>query len=146
MGLGPFAVGASPILAMPLLRAFLVEDNPMVRDNLVAALRELVPLEVVGCVGDEAAALAWLESPEHRCDVVIVDILLEAGSGVGLLRRLQARGEKVERVVLSNHVTPGLRRHCLALGATQVFDKSRQIDDLVAHCIALALRLLPAEE
>jgi len=39
--------------AMSKLRTFLVEDSPIIRESLVAALEELAPLEVVGYAEDE---------------------------------------------------------------------------------------------
>jgi DNA-binding NarL/FixJ family response regulator len=41
-------------------------------------------------------------------------------------------------VVLSNFATEDMRRKCIELGADRVFDKSHQIDDLVAYCGHLA--------
>jgi len=41
-------------------------------------------------------------------------------------------------VVISNYATPDMRRKCLELGAARVFDKSREIDDLIAYCSSLA--------
>ena len=41
-------------------------------------------------------------------------------------------------VVLSNYATPDVRRKCLELGADRVFDKSNEIDALIAYCGALA--------
>ena len=41
-------------------------------------------------------------------------------------------------VVLSNYATDEMRARCLASGADRVFDKSRDIDLLVAYCIALS--------
>jgi DNA-binding NarL/FixJ family response regulator len=41
-------------------------------------------------------------------------------------------------VVISNYATPDMRRKCLELGAKEVFDKSRDIDDLIAYCSTLA--------
>ena len=43
-------------------------------------------------------------------------------------------------VVLSNYATDEMRSRCLASGADRVFDKSRDIDQLVAYCVALAER------
>ena len=43
-------------------------------------------------------------------------------------------------VVLSNYATDEMRARCLAGGADRVFDKSRDIDMLVAFCISLAGR------
>ena len=50
---------------MSLLKAFIVEDSAVIRDNLVAALEEMVPLKVVGTAEDEAGALSWLADPGH---------------------------------------------------------------------------------
>jgi DNA-binding NarL/FixJ family response regulator len=121
---------------MSSLKAFIVEDSPVIRDNLVAALEEMVPLTVVGTAEDEASALEWLG--EHECDVAIVDIFLRRGTGLNVLRALQASRKRTDRVVLTNYATDEIRRHALALGASRVFDKSGEIDALVEHCIALA--------
>jgi hypothetical protein len=41
-------------------------------------------------------------------------------------------------VVLSNYATPDMRRKCLDLGASRVFDKSNEIDALILYCARLA--------
>lgn len=122
---------------MSLLKAFIVEDSPVIRENLISALEELVPLEVVGWADDEAGALAWLRDPAHACDLAIIDIFLRGGSGTGILRELQATGSTLERVVLSNYTAPDITRRCLQYGASRVFDKSRDIDALIAYCASL---------
>jgi DNA-binding NarL/FixJ family response regulator len=123
---------------MGSLKAFIVEDSAVIRDNLVAALEEIVPLTVVGTAEDEAGALQWLADPQHACDIAIVDIFLRRGTGLNVLRALQHNGHRTERVVLTNYATDEIRRHALALGASRVFDKSGEIDALVEHCMALA--------
>ena len=40
--------------------------------------------------------------------------------------------------MLSNYATPDMRRKCLELGASRVFDKSNEIDALILHCNRLA--------
>src|SRR5262245_55084526 len=123
---------------MGSLKAFIVEDSAVIRDNLIAALEEMVPLTVVGTADDEAGALQWLADPRHDCDIAIVDIFLRRGTGLNVLRALQRNGHATERVVLTNHATDEIRRHALALGATRVVDKSGEIGALVEHCNALA--------
>ena len=125
------------------LKAYIVEDNVVIRDNLVAALEELVPLQVVGSAADEDAAVRWLDTPPAQCDVMIIDLFLHTGSGLGVLKALQLRKRAVHPVVFSNYATPEMRSRCLALGAERVFDKSADIDELVAYCAALPLPLLP---
>jgi DNA-binding NarL/FixJ family response regulator len=120
---------------MRALRAFVVEDSPVIRENLVATLEEVASLCVVGTAEDEDGALRFLANPGSQCDIAIVDIFLARGSGLGVLRALRDAGSTVERVVLTNYATEDIRRHCLELGATRVFDKSAEIDALVTHCL-----------
>ncbi|MDO9072828.1 MAG: response regulator [Rubrivivax sp.] len=129
---------------MPLLKTYIVEDSALIRDNLVAALQELAPVEVVGHAGDEAGALHWLAAPGHGVDLVIVDLFLLGGSGLGVLRGAHALPGVGRLAVLSNYATEDIRQRCLALGADRVFDKSTEIDALIAYCVALADRQGPA--
>ena len=122
------------------LQAYLVEDNVLVRDNLIAALEELAPLHFVGSAADESVALQWLSAERDVCDLVIVDIFLRSGSGLGVIAAARRRLPGAALVVLSNYATDEMRARCLAGGADRVFDKSRDIDVLVAYCTALAQR------
>ena len=125
-----------PRRLMYLLQTYLVEDSPLIRENLIATLEELAPVRVVGSAEGESEARSWLSS--HPVDLVIIDLFLKSGSGMGLLRN-QPRGPPgTRRVVLSNYATDEMRARCLALGADDVFDKSNQIDALIAYCCRLA--------
>ena len=123
---------------MQPLKTYIVEDSPVIRENLIAALEELVPLQVVGTAEDEATAVRWLSDPHTACDLLIVDIFLKGGSGLGVLSATSAFREPMKRVVLSNYATPDMRRKCLELGASRVFDKSNEIDALILYCARLA--------
>ena len=127
---------------MTTLKAFVVEDSPIVRDSLLAALEELAPIEVVGMVADERSAIQWMTSHAKECDIVITDIFLKDGSGLGVLRAASRLEPRMNMVVISNYATPDMRRKCMELGAAQVFDKSSEIDGLIAYCSGLAA--LPA--
>ena len=123
---------------MPALKTYIVEDSQVIRDSLIATLEELVPVSVVGTAEDEGSAVAWLTRAGNEAGLVIIDIFLKSGSGMGVLRTTQQmrKGRKV--VVLSNYATQDVRRKCLELGADRVFDKSNEIDALMAYCGALA--------
>lgn len=122
---------------MPDLRAFIVEDSPVIRDNLIAALEEMVPLKVVGFAENEIDAVRWLSDKNNACDLAIIDIFLRTGSGLGVLRSLKAYNVGIERVVLTNYASVDIRRQCLQLGASRVFDKSNEIDALIGYCLTL---------
>jgi DNA-binding NarL/FixJ family response regulator len=119
---------------MSILKTYIVEDSRVIRHNLIAALEELAPVEVVGTAEDQDAAIAWLADPQHECDLVIIDIFLKGGSGLGVLERAHAMPRALVLVVLSNYATADMRRTCIAMGAKRVFDKSQEIDGLVAFC------------
>ena len=123
---------------MTQLKAFIVEDSPVIRENLVAALEEMAPIDVVGTAEDESSALSWLAQSQNRCDLVVVDIFLKSGSGLGVLKAAAGGGLPAKLVVLSNYATPDMRRKCLELGADRVFDKSNEIDALILYCCRLA--------
>jgi len=129
--------GAEPARALDV---FVVEDNLIVLESLVAALEELAPVHVVGNAADESVAVDWLAAGGERCDLVIVDIFLRTGSGLGVIAAARRRRPDAALVVLSNYATDEMRTRCLASGADRVFDKSRDIDQLVAYCVALATR------
>jgi DNA-binding NarL/FixJ family response regulator len=120
------------------LRAFIVEDSPVIRENLVAALEELLPLKVVATAEDESSAIAWLSDPGNECELGIIDIFLKRGTGLNVLKAIRVANQKIKLVVLSNFATPDMRRKCLELGADKVFDKSNEIDALLAYCGRLA--------
>jgi two-component system, OmpR family, response regulator len=120
------------------LRTFIAEDSPVIRENLVAALEEMLPLKVVATAADEASAIAWLSDPAHACDLGIIDIFLTRGTGLGVLKAVRGANRSIKLVVLSNFATAEMRRTCLALGADRVFDKSNDIDALIRYCARLA--------
>jgi two-component system, OmpR family, response regulator len=72
---------------------------------------------------------------------VIIDIFLRSGSGLGVIEAARRRRPGAALVVLSNYATDEMHARCLASGADRVYDKSRDIDQLVAYCIALSLRV-----
>ena len=49
------------IRVMSRLKAFVVEDNAVIRESLIAALEELAPVEVIGTAEDERGAVEWLD-------------------------------------------------------------------------------------
>ena len=122
---------------MPSLKTFLVEDSPLIRESLIAMLEDLAHVEVVGTAEDEWSAVQWLTDPANHADLVIVDIFLKVGSGLGVLRNAGVANRKSNTVVLTNYATADMKIKCLELGADRVFDKSNDIDALISYCSRL---------
>jgi DNA-binding NarL/FixJ family response regulator len=55
-----------------------------------------------------------------------------------VLRAANDLQRPISLVVLSNYATPDMRRKCLDLGASRVFDKSNEIEALIQYCSRLA--------
>jgi DNA-binding NarL/FixJ family response regulator len=125
---------------MKILNTYLVEDSPVIRASLITALEELSPVKVVASAEAEAEAVTWLLDESHQVDLVIIDVFLKSGSGLGVLKSVReaALASGCQLVVLTNYATLDIRRRCLSLGAARVFDKSHDIDALITYCNKLA--------
>lgn len=117
------------------MRTYLVEDNPIIRDNLISTLEELAPVETVGSAATEEEGAAWLTSHQEQWDLAIVDLFLKSGSGLGVLQACRRRDARQTIVVFSNYATQDIRQRCAQLGVDAVFDKSTEIDALLAYCV-----------
>ena len=105
------------------LRVFLVEDLQRMR-GLLADLFTSMGGVVVGSASTEAEARLWLDEHRNEWDVVVIDLVLEQGSGMEVIRSCRASPGAGKVVVFSSYATPGVRQHCIELGADAVFDKS----------------------
>jgi DNA-binding NarL/FixJ family response regulator len=123
--------------------ALMVEDSALVRSRLIPMLAAFSGVRVVATAESAAQALRWLR--DNRCDLVLLDLSLRGDSGLDVLVALgRPRAGNLDkapplRVVLTNGANDAVRRHCEALGARAVFDKSIQLDELFAflrreHC------------
>ena len=116
------------------LKTYIVEDNPTIRENLIATLEELANVDAVGTADSEDEAKVWLSDIQHEWSLAIVDLFLKQGSGLGVVQACKERRPWQKVVVLSNYATPDIRQRCAKLGVDVVFDKSNEIDDLVDYC------------
>ena len=124
-----------------LISAFLVEDKPDIRDTLVAGMQEIAPVRFVGHAASEQAAKQWLIRCHDDWQIAIIDLFLAEGSGFGVLRDCQKRGPNQKVVVLTSYKHQNITDRCLQLGTDQVFDKSGELEELVAFCKAHANEL-----
>ena len=116
-------------------RAYIVEDSPVIRDNLIETLKELALVDPVGVCDTEQEGKRWLAQDDSVWDLAIVDLFLREGSGLNILEACRDRKPNQKIIVLSNHATNDVRWRCAQLGADAVFDKSTEIDALVEYCM-----------
>lgn len=116
------------------LKAYIVEDNALIRNNLMETLNELLGVQVLGYAATERAARDWLSSHSRDWELLVVDLFLLEGSGLGVINHCASRSPQQRVVVLSNYATDEIRFRCLASGADAVFDKSTELDQFLAYC------------
>lgn len=114
------------------LKVFLIEDSALLQELLVDVLGEIKGVELAGCAEGENEALQRLS--ESPVDVVVIDIELKQGSGIGVLDALRHTPERYgdpRKVVLTNFCYASMRQRCESLGTDAFFDKSLHIDRLI---------------
>jgi two-component system, OmpR family, response regulator len=119
------------------VRIFLVEDQPLIRQNLAETLESLAPASIAGWAEGQAEAEAWLAAHGSEVDLAVLDLSLREGRGLPLIGAARRAGLQV--AVFSNHADLATRTRCLALGADAVFDKSREVDALAHWCARQAV-------
>jgi len=107
------------------MKVFLVEDSVIVRERIK---------ETIGEVGGVVVGEAETEKDAINCigvtrpDLVVIDLELAKGSGLGVLRRinqLKQFNPELKIVVLTNRERELYEKVCLAEGADYFLDKSR---------------------
>lgn len=101
----PAPPAGAPLGGEPL-RAMVVDDEPLARDELVFLLGEL-GVEVVAQAAGSTAALHAFTSCQP--DVVFVDLRMPGPDGLALAEALRARAREIPIVVVSAHDEGALR-------------------------------------
>jgi DNA-binding NarL/FixJ family response regulator len=96
-------------------KILLVDDHPLVREWLANLINEQPDLHVCG---EAASAPQAFESiSATRPDIVIVDLALEGGSGIELIKNIKAAHPNVATIVLSMHDESLYAERALRAGA-----------------------------
>ncbi len=117
------------------LITYLAEDNETILQNLIETLEEIAAVKVTGFGATEAEASDWLQSHQGQWHLAILDLFLREGSGLGVLSNCRVRAPHQKVVVLTNYATPEIRQRSAELGADAVFDKSSELEALLAYCV-----------
>ncbi|MGJ7497762.1 response regulator [Variovorax sp. RT4R15] len=116
------------------LITYLAEDNAVILENLIETLQEIAEVRVVAHSKTQAETDHWLAAHDGSWHLAIVDLQLESGTGLGVLAGCRNRQPYQKIVVLTNYATREVRLRAAELGADRVFDKSTELDELLAYC------------
>jgi two-component system, OmpR family, response regulator len=114
------------------MRAYLVEDNVAISDSLISAMDDMANVETVGIARSQAEAEAWLARHPAEWDVLIIDLFLEEGSGLGVVKKVAERRPGQQVIVLTNYAEVA-EDEALNCGADAVFDKLTGLESFLEH-------------
>jgi DNA-binding NarL/FixJ family response regulator len=106
------------------MRVFVSDDSPEIRKRLVAMLRTVPGISVVGEAESVQAAISGVLG--SACDVLLLDLQLADGSGLDVLSSLKVKRPALRVIVLTNFATAQHRQASLAAGADVFLDKSHE--------------------
>ena len=97
------------------IKVLLVDDHPLVREGLVNLISQEADLQICGEASNEPQALEIIRTAQPH--VAIVDISLESGSGIELIKSIKAMFPAVTVLVLSMHDESLYAERALRAGA-----------------------------
>ena len=109
-------------------RVFLADDSAPIRARVAGLLSPHAT--IVGEGETPSGCIASILAT--RPDVVVLDVQLEGGQGLEVLRAVRAADPRIAFVVFSNNSQPAYRKRYLAAGASRFLDKSTESHDLAA--------------
>jgi len=112
-------------------RIFVVEDSTVLRDRLTDSLSALTNIQIVGWSDTEQGAIGELR--RLQCDAVVLDLQLQDGSGLNVLKAIRESDPPEHRmlvIMLTNYASSIYRHRCLEAGADVFLDKAYDYDRL----------------
>lgn len=113
----------------PNARIVVVDDHPLMRDGLSMRISAQAGWEVCGVAAteDEGFAIVSEQSP----DLVLVDIALQSGNGIELIKRLRAKTPGVKQLAISAYKESVYAERALRAGAMGYLNKQESNDRLI---------------
>ncbi|HHH28458.1 MAG TPA: response regulator transcription factor [Polyangiaceae bacterium] len=127
--------------AKHILRALVVDDEPLARDELVFLLQQL-DVQVVGQAGDAPSALSLLATTDP--DIVFVDLRMPGPDGIALAESVSHGASEASVVVVSAH-DDGAAVRAFEAGVVDYLLKPVRLERL-AKAVERARERIPAPE
>jgi len=111
-----------------MLRAIIVDDEPIARQVLRDELDLHHDVEVVGEAASGPSALERIAA--LRPDVVFLDLQMPGGTGLDVLRSIRQSHSGTWILICTNYPYPQYRHECIAAGADYFLDKSSEFEKI----------------
>jgi two-component system, NarL family, response regulator DevR len=117
------------------MRVFLVDDHPMIREEMARALDREAGFEVVGQA--TSAASARRRIPLADPDVVVQDVRLPDGNGIDVCREIRSVCPDIKFLMLSGYDDEDDVLRAMTAGASGFLLKEGRAADVVAAIRAI---------
>ena len=126
------------------MRALIIEDEVPSQLNLKRALKQTAPdLEVIGCIGSVAEAVAWFDSNPQGADLIFMDVQLSDGLCFDIFKQAKVQGKVVITTAYDNYALDAFRVH-----SVDYLLKPLDVEALrqaIEHCRALHAPATPID-
>lgn len=116
------------------LRVFIADESPLIRER-VASILCASSMTIVGQAETPQDAIEGILAMYP--DVVVLDVQLEGGTGLQVLRAIRHAAPDIAFIVFANSSDPSYRKCYLAAGAENFLDKTEEIDR-IAQAVVMA--------
>ena len=117
-----------PRRSSPIKIAF-VDDHPTIRQGLALAFQKEIAFKVCGEASTCAETLSLLDT--NPPDVLLIDLSLQDGSGLELIKQIRSRYPAVKMLVYTMHEEQFFAARVIRAGASGFVNKAESLDTLM---------------
>jgi DNA-binding NarL/FixJ family response regulator len=110
-------------------RVFIVDDHPFMRRGLAATISDQDDMEVCGEASGKADAIQLIAEADPN--LVVVDISLEDGNGIELIKDIKGRWPEMKMLVSSMHEESLFAERAVRAGAMGFINKGEPVPQFV---------------
>jgi len=108
------------------MNLFIVENSNYLCERLTRLVARRPDVQVTGQAATARDAVEKIQ--RLKPDVVLLDIRLDQGNGLDVLKQVKTRGQAPVFIVLTNYAYPQYRERFLSSGADYFYDKSAELE------------------
>lgn len=120
------------------MKLIIADDSAIIRRHLISLIQDNEKIEYIGEAKDAPEAVEQVRELEP--EVVILDVRMPGGGGIGALEHIRSFNPTTDIIVLTNYPYPQYKQRCLDAGATYFLDKSTEFDKIHEVLDEIALR------
>lgn len=114
------------------LKIFIADDSELLVEKLVNILSDIQDVKIIGKAYDALTAENLIK--KLIPDVVILDVHLNDGSGIEILKQIKKDNPSTIVIIFTNRSEPDYRKVCLKEGADYFLDKSIEFEKIIDIC------------